>query len=265
MITTAGTQGRSKFVPTSDATVVARVRAAGGVLLGKTNTPELTLSYTTSNRIYGATHNPYDLSRTPGGSSGGAASILAASGSPLDIGSDSAGSLRVPAHFCGIAALKPSSGRVPRTGHIISFKGPLQALTHVGPMARFICDLKLVLPIVAGVDHVDPHIVPKAMKGVTKTLRGLRVAYFSENGRCSPSNATGATLNAVTSALSSDVASTQRAFPKLLDDAYQLYGKLVAADGFDWVTRSLEEANTNPKETTLRTVSYTHLTLPTKA
>ncbi|MFQ5790870.1 MAG: amidase, partial [Acidobacteriota bacterium] len=121
VITTGGTRGRASFVPTEDATVVARLRAAGAVLLGKTNTPELTLSFETDNDVYGRTNNPYDLTRTPGGSSGGAAAILAAGGSPLDLGSDTGGSIRLPCHFCGIVGMKPTGGRVPRTGHIIPF------------------------------------------------------------------------------------------------------------------------------------------------
>src|SRR6185503_10197624 len=114
-----GTQGRRSFFPEKDATVVARLRAAGAVILGKTNTPELTLSYDTDNLVYGRTHNPYDLARTPGGSSGGGAAIVAVGGSPLDIGSDTAGSIRIPAHFCGVAGLKPSIDRISRAGHIL--------------------------------------------------------------------------------------------------------------------------------------------------
>jgi amidase len=127
MITTAGTAGWAKRVPDRDATVVARLRAAGAIILGKTNTPEFTLSDETDNFVYGRTNNPYDLTRTPGGSSGGAAALIAAGGSPLDFGSDTGNSIRLPAHFCGIAGIKPTSGRVPRTGHAISFAGPIES------------------------------------------------------------------------------------------------------------------------------------------
>src|SRR5262245_36613031 len=149
VITTGGTKGRAAFVPAQDATVVARLRAAGAILLGKTNTPELTLAGETDNLIYGRTNNPYDLSRTPGGSSGGAAAIVAAGGAPFDIGSDTAASIRWPAHCCGIAGIKPTAGRVPRTGHIIPFGlGARDMLTQNGPMARFVEDLSLILPII---------------------------------------------------------------------------------------------------------------------
>ena len=152
LITTAGVTGRAGHVPRDDATVVARLRAAGAVLIGKTNTPELTLSFETDNPVYGPTKNPYDLTRSPGGSSGGAAAIIAASGTAFDVGTDTAGSIRVPVHFCGITGLKPTSGRVPRTGHIITFDTALQSLTHVGPLARYVEDLELLLPILAGPD-----------------------------------------------------------------------------------------------------------------
>src|ERR671924_288509 len=134
VITTGGTQGRATFVPAHDATAVARLRAAGAILLGKTNTPELTIAYETDNLIYGRTNNPYDLSRTCGGSSGGAAAIVAAGGSPFDIGSDTGGSLRVPSHGCGTATIRPTSGRVPRTGHILPPAGVMDALTQIGPI-----------------------------------------------------------------------------------------------------------------------------------
>jgi amidase len=126
MISTAGLKGRAAFIPDKDATAVARLRAAGAIVLGKTNTPELTLAFETNNLVYGRTNNPYNLDRTSGGSSGGAAAILAVSGSPFDLGTDTGGSIRLPSHFCGVAGMKPTQGRIPRTGHIISFDGPHQ-------------------------------------------------------------------------------------------------------------------------------------------
>src|SRR4051794_15944301 len=123
LVTTAGTMGWRNRVPDWDATVVARLRAAGGILLGKTNTPEFTWSNETDNDVYGRTSNPYDLTRTPGGSSGGAAAIVAAGGAPFDIGSDTGDSIRQPSHVCGVAGIKPTQGRVPRTGHWPGFAG----------------------------------------------------------------------------------------------------------------------------------------------
>ena len=112
-----GTVGWRDRVPTEDATVVERLRKAGGILVAKTNAPEFTWSDETDNDVYGRTSNPYDLARTPGGSSGGSAAIVAAGASPFDVGSDTGDSIRQPAHVCGVAGIKPTTGRVPRTGH----------------------------------------------------------------------------------------------------------------------------------------------------
>ena len=113
--------------------------------------------------IYGRTNNPYDLSRVAGGSTGGEAAIIAAGGSPLGLGGDFGGSIRVPAHFCGIAGLRPNPGRVPGTGYFPPCSGLLGMMAQVGPMARYVADLHLMLPIIAGVDWRDPYVVPDAL------------------------------------------------------------------------------------------------------
>ncbi|MDH3762922.1 MAG: amidase, partial [Gammaproteobacteria bacterium] len=163
IVTTGGTLGRRDFVPAQDAPVVARLRAAGAVLLGKTNTPELTFSGETNNLIYGRSCNPYDLARSPGGSSGGSAAIVACGGSALELGSDTGGSIREPAHLCGIAGIKPTSGRTPRSGHIVPYGGVLDCLTQIGPMARYVEDLSIALPLICGPDGRDPAVVPVSM------------------------------------------------------------------------------------------------------
>jgi amidase len=174
-------------VPKADATAVARLRAAGAIILGKTNVPELAGAIETDNLVYGRTNNPYDLARTPGGSSGGESAIVAACGSPLGLGTDAGGSIRIPAHFCGLAAIKPTSGRVPRTGQFPLPMGARNAVFHVSLIARRIDDLALALPIIAGPDFRDHSIVgmplldPKAV-----TLNGLKLAYFDDDGAASP-------------------------------------------------------------------------------
>ena len=199
IVTTGGSKGRASFVPGEDATVVKRLRAAGAIVMGKTNTPDLTLGYETFNLVYGRTNNPFDLERTSGGSSGGAAAIVAAGGSPLEIGSDTGGSIRLPAHFCGIAGHKPTAGRVPRTGHIIDYAGAPQFLTHIGPLARRVEDLALVLPIVAGPDGVDPHVVPVPLGDPwAARVAGLRVGRFE---KLPPLEPTRETVSAVESAV----------------------------------------------------------------
>jgi amidase len=246
VISTGGTQGRTTYIPPQDATVVARLRDAGAILLGKTNTPELTLAGETNNLVYGQTNNPYDRSRTPGGSSGGAAAIIAASGSPFDIGSDTGGSIRLPAHFCGIAGIKPTSGRVPRTGHVVPFGlGAVDTLTQNGPMARFVEDLVLILPIIAGVDWRDPAIVPMPLHHPHEVhLQGLRVAMYTDNGVMTPTPETVATVQAAADALSDAGLSVSAARPAALPRAVELANNLSSADGRAWTRRLLEQSGT---------------------
>lgn len=183
IVTTGGTLGRKDHVPQQDAPVVARLRNAGAVLLGKTNTPELTFSGETCNLIYGRSSNPFDLARSPGGSSGGAAAIIACGGSALELGSDTGGSVREPAHLCGVAGIKPTSGRTPRTGHIVPWGGVLDGLTQIGPIARYVEDLALALPIICGPDGRDPFAVPVKVRDPAKVdLAKMRIAWHADNG-----------------------------------------------------------------------------------
>jgi amidase len=243
---TGGTQGRRAYVPARDATVVARVRAAGAILLGKTNTPELTLSIETDNLIYGRTNNPYDLSRTPGGSSGGAAAIVAAGGSPLDLGSDTGGSIRQPAHFCGVAGLKPTAGRVPCTGHIIPFDvGAMDMLTQIGPIARCVEDLELVLPIIAGVDWRDPYVTPMPLaKSRDVDLKGLRSAFYTYNGVVAPSDETVDVVRTAARLLADAGSLVTEDRPAEVEHAVGMWMEVATADGAAWVRRLLEQADT---------------------
>ena len=188
IVSTGGTMGRKGFIPSQDAPVAARLRHAGAVLLGKTNTPELTFSGETNNLIYGRTNNPYDLERSPGGSSGGSAAIIACGGSALELGSDTGGSIREPAHLCGIAGIKPTSGRTPRSGHIVPYAGGvLDSLTQIGPMARYVEDLVLSLPLICGPDGRDPAAVPVDVRDPQDVdISALRIAWYTDNGIVSP-------------------------------------------------------------------------------
>ncbi len=188
VISTGGTLGRRHHVPDRDAPVVQRLREAGAVLLGKTNTPELTLSGETNNLIYGRTSNPYDLERSPGGSSGGSAAIVACGGAALELGSDTGGSIREPAHLCGIAGIKPTSGRTPRSGHIVPCAGGiLDSLTQIGPMARYVEDLALALPLICGPDGRDPSVVPAPLGDYASVdVSRLRIAWYADNGIVTP-------------------------------------------------------------------------------
>lgn len=250
LISTGGTKGRSNHVPSRDATIVSRLRAAGAILLGKTNTSELTLSYETKNLIYGQTNNPYDLSRSPGGSSGGAAAIVAVGGSAFDIGSDYGGSLRFPAHCCGIATIKPTSGRVPRTGHILPFGGVLDSFQQMGPLGRSVEDLSLILPIIAGPDDIDPGILPMALYEPNAVdLTDLRVAFHSDNGIISPSPETAKVVRETAECLDGGGLIVTEIRPNGIEQSYNLMIELLSADGGTSIRRLLQDAGT--KEHTL--------------
>ena len=253
MISTAGTLGRKAFVPARDATAVARLRNAGAIVLGKTNCSELTLSYETDNLVYGRTSNPYDLTRTSGGSSGGAVALLAASGSPLDLGSDTGGSIRIPSHFCGATGLKPTSGRVPRTGHIISAEGVFQFFTQVGPMARYVEDLALVLPILAGPDWRDPFIVSAPIgRYAAVDFHGLRVAVHTDNGIYSPTKDTVRVVTDAGHALRKTGCSVVESRPEELSKVYALGNRLWRLGGSPMVKRLLATAGTETVSEPLR-------------
>ena len=246
LVTTAGTIGWRDRVPDRDATVVARLRGAGAVLLGKTNTPEFTWSDETDNDVYGRTNNPYDLERTPGGSSGGAAAIVAAAGSPFDIGSDTGDSIRQPAHVCGIAGLKPTSGRVPRTGHWPGYAGLFQTFTQLGPLARRVEDLSLVLGVIAGPDGEDPHVAPVAPGDPAEVrLAGLRTVLFTDNGLRAPTPATVTAVRAAAAVLRDGGAVIREEVPPHLEAAWNAWDGLIRADGFAWLARLIEAAGTS--------------------
>src|SRR5204862_7488601 len=146
----AGSRLRAGYVPLSDAPLVARLKTAGAIVIGNTTTPELLMAYETDNAITGRTSNPWNLERTAGGSSGGEAAAIAAGCSALGIGSDGGGSIRVPAHFCGIAGLKPTPGRISAAGHFPIISHPGGLLGVAGPLARKGEGLSLLIPALGG-------------------------------------------------------------------------------------------------------------------
>ncbi|HEY6045319.1 MAG TPA: amidase [Pyrinomonadaceae bacterium] len=180
--TTSGSRLRASDIPNRDATVVARLKAAGAIILGKTNTPEMAIPYETDNPVFGRTNNPHAHHRTPGGSSGGEAAAIAACLSPAGIGSDLSGSIRVPAHFCGIMGLKPTTGRVPMDGHIPSADGLLSLGACIGPMARTIEDLSLLFNVIAGAMTSEPSQRTATLEEKIGALRGLQVSWYADDG-----------------------------------------------------------------------------------
>jgi len=245
LITSGGSTGRASFVPEWDASVVARVKHAGAILLGKTNTPELTLSYETDNLVYGRTNNPWDVSRTSGGSSGGAAAIVACGGAAFDIGSDYGGSIRLPAHFNGIAGIKPTHGRVPRTGHIYPYGGTHDWFQQIGPFGRYVDDLVLLLPILAGPDNIDPAIVPMPLGDPAAVeLGSLRVGFHVDNGISTPTPETQAVVRAAADALDETGARIDESRPDGIEESLTLGMGVFGADGRAAVRRLLRNAGT---------------------
>ncbi|MFZ0733202.1 MAG: amidase [Candidatus Sulfotelmatobacter sp.] len=180
----AGTRLREGWIATEDAPLVSRLRSAGAVILGVTNTPELLMAWETDNLLHGRTNSPWDLERTPGGSSGGEAAAIAAGMSAGGVGSDGGGSIRVPAHFSGICGLKPTPGRIPSTGHFPASGGPFAILGVVGPMARTTDDLKLLFEVMQGPDDGDTCSAPVPVRWPSESeTRKLKIGYFEDDGR----------------------------------------------------------------------------------
>lgn len=200
--TTSGSVLRANHVPDRDATVVARLRAAGAIILGKTNTPEMAIPYESDNPVFGRTNNPHRFELTPGGSSGGEAAAIAAGLSPAGLGSDLSGSIRVPAHFCGIVGLKPTTGLVPMDGHTPSAEGLLSVAACIGPMARTVADLELILKIIADARHLATSDVSTSFQQGSLAQRGLRVAWYADDGVAPVTEETRTAIIAAANALS---------------------------------------------------------------
>jgi Asp-tRNA(Asn)/Glu-tRNA(Gln) amidotransferase A subunit family amidase len=191
----SGTKLRHRHVARNDAPLVERLRSAGGIVLGTTNTPEFLMAWETDNLIYGRTNNPWDLSRTSGGSSGGEAAAIACGCSAGGVGSDGGGSIRVPAHFCGICGLKPTPGRIPASGHFPQSIGPFASLGVVGPMARSAGDVKLLFEVMQGPDVGDPSAAPVPVRwpgwaSDRASRKAVRIGYFEDDGRVPVSSET---------------------------------------------------------------------------
>src|SRR5882672_7770204 len=220
--TTAGLRMLRANIPSQDATVVARMRAAGAIMIGKTNCPPGGIGDDSANSMHGGTRNPYNLQRSPGGSSSGEAAIIAAGGSPIGIGSDSGGSIRLPAHFCGIAALKPTTGLVPGTGAYGLVGGLTDARSQVGPMARFVADLALVLPLLVGPDGIDSGVVPVPLAKRTAKLKDLKVAWYADDGMAKPTHAIAVVVKSAAHALANAGCDVSVARPPGLHEAHQV-------------------------------------------
>jgi len=222
-----GSRLRKGFIPVTDATLVARLRAAGAIILGNTNVPEFLMAYETDNLLYGRTNNPWDLTRTPGGSSGGEAAAIAACCSAGGVGSDGGGSVRIPAHFVGICGLKPTPGRIPSTGQYPPSGGPFVQLGVVGPMARTVGDVARLFEVMAGPDTGDPASAPVPLRRWSEDeILKLRVAYFESDGATPVTPETAAAVRAAAEALRQQGFRVDAWRPENLDRVWQLWWNL---------------------------------------
>jgi Asp-tRNA(Asn)/Glu-tRNA(Gln) amidotransferase A subunit family amidase len=232
MLCESGTRLRAGFVPAQDAPLVARLRAAGAIVLGVTNTPELLMAWETDNLLYGRTNSPWDLERTPGGSSGGEAAAIAVGMSAGGVGSDGGGSIRVPAHFSGICGLKPTPGRIPATGHYPVSAGPFALIGVVGPMARTVADLKVLFEVMQGPDAGDTCAAPVPLRWPSEDeTRKLRVGYFEDDGRTAVTPETRQAVRTAAEALCDAGFQVEPFQPEGLEEARQLWREFFVVAG----------------------------------
>lgn len=240
--TTMGLSARTGQRSESDAPTVARLRAAGAIILGKTNVPQMVMYNEADNPVYGRTNNPWNLERAPGGSSGGCAAIVAAKGSPLSLGSDIGGSVRFPANACGIHSLKPTSGRLTMQGHGEIFAGMEAILAQPGLLARSVLDLSRALEVLAapGQEHFDPSIAPVPLREPQELQAGLRVAMFTDNGFFKPAPALRRAVREAADALRGRGITVEEWQPPDVDEAWRIYLGLAFGDGMSAVRRALK-------------------------
>ncbi len=228
----AGTRLRANVVAQQDAPLVTRLKNAGGIILGTTNTPELLMAWETDNLLYGRTNSPWDLERTPGGSSGGEAAAIAAGMSAGGVGSDGGGSIRVPAHFSGICGLKPTPGRIPATGHYPTSAGPFALIGVVGPMARTVADLKILFEAMQGPGPGDTCAAPVALRWPGENeARKLKVGYFEDDGRTPVTPETRAAVRVAAEALRRAGFQVEHFQPEGLEEARQLWREYFVVAG----------------------------------
>jgi Asp-tRNA(Asn)/Glu-tRNA(Gln) amidotransferase A subunit family amidase len=222
-----GSRLRKGYVASEDAALVVRLRGAGAILLGNTNVPEFLMAYETDNALYGRTNSPWEVECTPGGSSGGEAAAIAAGCSAGGVGSDGGGSIRIPAHFSGICALKPTPGRVPSSGHFPASAGPFAQLGVVGPMARTVADVARLFAVMSGADIGDPASAPVPLRVWSdEEILKLRVAYFEDDGVTPVTAETAAAVRAAAEALRVQGFQVEAWRPQNLERVWQLWWNL---------------------------------------
>ena len=228
---TSGTRGRTGFIPSVDATVVERLRRAGAIVIGKSNVPEFGMCLETTNDVFGTTNNPYDVARSPGGSSGGAVASVASGFAALEIGSDGGGSIRMPCHFCGVAGFKATTHRVSKAGHFPVPTGIASRLAGYGPIARSILDVAAAFEVILGSDPRDPDALPASVDvGRVPAMTGLRVGVFTDNGIRAPSAEISQAVERCAAILEGGGARVLEKRPPRMDDAFEIHLGLLIVD-----------------------------------
>ena len=236
---TAGDPAFSDRVPEKNATAVNRLLKAGAILLGKTNVM-------VDNPVYGRTNNPYNLDYGTTGSTSGEAALIASGGSPLGLGSDSGGSIRQPAHACGICGMKPTTGRIPLTGHFPFISTVKDTRTTLGPLARFVEDLALVLPILSGVDWWDASAVPVPLEDWRRVdVRTLRVAFYTNHAEADPTAETVESCHQAAKVLEATGAHVEELHPPRIEEAasitHQYWQRPGSTSPDEWHTQGSAE------------------------
>lgn len=224
---------RSEIMP-DDGVLVRRLRNAGAVILGKTNIPQMMIWHECDNPVYGRTNNPWDLTRTPGGSTGGEAAIIAAGGSPLGLGNDLGGSIRVPCHFCGIHGIKPTSHRLPRTGSRGTLRGMEAVVSQAGPLARRVEDLELGLRVLVGgsEETATPDVAPPTWTDPRSVhIRGMKIALWTNDDFFPASAALARAVREAGTALAQRGAIVEEFAPPDVPEIMETYFSLLGADG----------------------------------
>ncbi|MGC2194265.1 MAG: amidase family protein [Terriglobales bacterium] len=237
---TLGLTDRISHRATADAFQVTRLKQAGAVILGKTNVSLLLKAYETNNPVYGRTSNPWNLDRAPGGSSGGEAAIVAAGGSVLGLGSDLGGSIRLPAHACGLSALRPTSGRLTMSGHARVSSAQSVMMSQPAPISRAVSDLALAMRVLAapGQELFDANVPPVPL-GDPAQVKELRVAYYTDNGIMKPAPAIRRAVLEAAAALAANGADVEEWHPPDLYEAWEIQLRLTCADGLAGYRRAL--------------------------
>lgn len=252
--TTSGSRMRADYVPDSDAPAVTRLKAEGVIILGKTNAAEMAMDYTADNPVFGRTNHPQNPTLTPGGSSGGEAVAIATGMSPAGLGSDLAGSVRIPAHFCGICGLKPTTGRVPGEGQFPPSTGPYSLGAVIGPLARNVDDLLSLIAVIGDPAHL----------GGLYDLRGSRVAWYTDDGVSPVTEETARAVRAAAAALAGAGLIVEERRPPHVERGNELWLKLFSrasvvqlrkvyegheSEGGSFVSWRLKTADHNPPPT----------------